>query len=285
MADDAWRRRVEELRRHGRNGYLPPLRAALADPRLEVRRVALRELANRAPQDLPELLWAATSDSSSAVRRVACELIRSHPEQCQDLLQAALDGPQSALAAALLAGNPDGRKLLAARPQQGLAWLLAAAALPDLAVRLRLGLVKALVIVRGDAAGDCLAALAGHPSPLLRQAAGRALWCRWDRRALPWVLARLENDFTPDRAMVAWVGEQGEPNALPVLKSLLRPWRWLRVGGEVRQVIKAAVARLENDVKHIPLAALSRASEAAPDARALSLWLEPEQPSEAQAEG
>lgn len=260
------------------------LRVAVQAPRWQIRRAALRRLEElgEAP---PELLVEALGDRAGAVRRQAALSLRALAAGAVPALEAGL--ARAALAghcAALLTTCSAGRELLAGTPDAGEALLLAALREADLSVRDAIAVTKALVICPGEATGDGLADLLEHPSVMLRGAAGRALWARSDRRALPWVLERIESSWSLDAAWITWLGEQGDPRALPCLKRLASPWRRLLVAtGEHRRLAREAVSKIEEGLRHIPDGAISQVAPPGASAAAISLWREGELPGEAEA--
>lgn len=263
------------------------IRRYLDHGRWRIRRAALRALVDLNALDADEALLAALEDRAGGPRRFAYGQLRDRGDAALPLLAAQLDHPRyAAPCAAILACSAAGREILWPLPDHGSSLLIESLQRPHLPVRIAIAVTKSLVVGGDERVGDALAALLDDESVMLRYAAGRALYARWDPRAVPWAVALL-NSQPPDRTMVSWLGEQQDARALPVLRKLASPWRAFFgfVPPAVREAAREAIAAIEASLAHIPAGAISLA-RGRPDVSetALSLWREGETAEEAAAE-
>lgn len=280
---EARRRRARELT--GAKDEFGLLELA-EDSRWEVRREALRGYAEVAgARACDRLLAGLFDDRARGVRRACAEELRARAAAILNHLADRLDHRRHGPAcAAFMACVLPGRERLAARRDKGARLLLAAFEVPDLPIRVLMAVTKALVICPYQAVGDRLAANLAHDSVVLAGASGRALYARWDERALPWARRQLAG-FSPDLHLIAWVGDLDDGEALPALRRLASFWRSLLLGGRVREAARSAIERIEERLSGVSDAAISRApAPAAMTEAALSLWREDETAEEARAD-
>lgn len=229
---------------------------------------------------LLEVLRTGSAEAARFAAEVLCDL----GDDIIDQLEPAFAEPSGRpWLAAVLASCREGRSVLKYAPQHGRDALLAALALDEAPVRMKLQVCKRLVICPGEEVGDALAACLRAESTMLQYTALRALTARDDPRAVPDVLERLERGYFYNAEMVEWLGRVGDARAIPLLKKLASPWRVLTVMPQTRHAARDALAAIEESLAHIPEGAISLAQPPrdAPTPAAISLWEEEETAAEA----
>lgn len=252
-------------------------RPARADaPHWQERREALRELLARPHAAPVPGLLAALADRASGVRTFAVNALRDlGPEAVKPLAAALKAGRHPVECAAILANSLPGRQVLRARAGQSEDLLTAALREQSLPVRIRIGVTKALVVCPGEGAVQALVAALADPSVMLQYAAGRALWSRREPTGARWVIEYAARQELPSTEMIAWLGEVGSLEGLPLLQRLASVWRTPFLPRPQRLAARQAIAAVEEQLARIPAGALSRAEapRGLTDA-ALSLWQE-----------
>jgi HEAT repeat protein len=254
---------------------LPKLRQAAAASRWEVRKAALMGLCEIDCDDADRLLIEALSDRAGGVRRFAAAHLGQRKGRAVPQLLTALADPRlGPRCAAILAASTDGRRALRQLPDRGIPLLAQATRLGEISVHHLTNICNTLVVYLEPEAGDVIAALLAHTSPRVRDKAGRCLMARRDARAVPWMVDPARAGWWPGLEDIAWLGELGDPAAMPWLRRLASPWRLLTVAPPARAAAREALARIEEALRHVPDGAISRAAPpmGQPTAAALSLW-------------